>query len=384
MKHDIILPLVGYIELTRGQKAIVDWADLEWLSQWLWGYASGYAVRTSKTTEETGNWKSRRIMMHRAILEYHGHCLEGLEVDHIDGNRLNNVKSNLRPATRQQNAANRSRHNNNTSGTAGVHYHKLSGKWRATITYKGRCIELGLFAEKSDAIAARKKAIIEYFGEFANCNDDVRQPLATSLTTTEKPVKRGSASGHPGIWWDAKKQKWIAAVKVGHKAKKLGFYDRIEDAIASREKVLASQEELEKLKTNRRTGNKSSTGHLGVYWNKNSSKWTVQLHLNSKKRYLGMFDQIEDAIAARDEAIKSPPPPAVGKKRPVRKNASGHFGVIWHKASSKWSVQLSLNGQKKHLGLFETIEEAIFVRNKALLENQQDFIYENDTNNGSE
>lgn len=88
------------------------------------------------------------------------------QIDHIDRNPSNNYEANLREATKSQNAMNCKKHSNNTSGVTGVDWHKRSQKWRARISIDGKLIHLGLFKHKKDAIMARRKAEIKYFGEY--------------------------------------------------------------------------------------------------------------------------------------------------------------------------------------------------------------------------
>ena len=87
-------------------------------------------------------------------------------VDHIDRDKLNNHKSNLRYATNSENNMNKSRQSNNTSGAIGVSFRKDRNKWRATIQKDGKLIHLGYFETKEGAIEARSKAEETYFKEF--------------------------------------------------------------------------------------------------------------------------------------------------------------------------------------------------------------------------
>jgi len=85
-----------------------------------------------------------------------------LEIDHIDGNGLNNKLSNLREATRQDNCMNKSLNKNNTSGVCGVHWNKVENKWHASIGFNKKTKHIGNFVNKSHAVNARKKAEVEY------------------------------------------------------------------------------------------------------------------------------------------------------------------------------------------------------------------------------
>jgi len=95
---------------------------------------------------------------------------DGVEPDHIDGNKHNNLPANLRLATRSQNAMNRPKQANNTSGYKGVSWHKRSAKWGAAIQVNGKQKHLGLFESVIDAASAYNEAAEKYHGSFANLN----------------------------------------------------------------------------------------------------------------------------------------------------------------------------------------------------------------------
>ena len=84
------------------------------------------------------------------------------QIDHIDQNRSNDVLSNLREITHQENLQNSSMNKNNTSGVKGVHWVKTHSKWRAMIQVDKIPIVLGYFSNKWDAICARKAADYKY------------------------------------------------------------------------------------------------------------------------------------------------------------------------------------------------------------------------------
>ena len=103
------------------------------------------------------------VLAHEFML---GPIANGIEIDHIDGDRSNNRWDNLRPATHQQNLANCKNRKNNTSGVKGVSRH-VDGRWRAKIMVSGRTFHLGLFETIEDAGNAYAHAAKQYFGEFA-------------------------------------------------------------------------------------------------------------------------------------------------------------------------------------------------------------------------
>jgi len=102
----------------------------------------------------------KSYMAHRLVFLYMTGSFPVNQVDHIDGNGLNNRWENLRDVTHTENRKNDKLHRHNTSGTMGVSYCKLYKKWRARIGIKGK--HLGYFESKEKAISARKKAELEF------------------------------------------------------------------------------------------------------------------------------------------------------------------------------------------------------------------------------
>lgn len=88
-------------------------------------------------------------------------------IDHINGIRSDNRIVNLREATLSQNAMNRIKAANNTSGYKGVSFHKQSGKWQASIKINGKQKYLGLFLSPKQAHNAYVNAAKVIFGEFS-------------------------------------------------------------------------------------------------------------------------------------------------------------------------------------------------------------------------
>lgn len=102
-------------------------------------------------------------MFHRLIMN----AKSGQVVDHINRNRADNRKNNLRCCSRAENNLNRGLKSTNKSGTIGVYYDEKRNKWIANITYNKRRIFLGRFTTKDAAIAARLLKESELFKEFA-------------------------------------------------------------------------------------------------------------------------------------------------------------------------------------------------------------------------
>jgi len=141
------------IPLTRGKFAIVDDRDYDWLMNWQWFVSPEngiwYAVRKSYKNGAASN-----VRMHRLIT----HCPQGMDVDHLDGDGLNNARPNLRICTRRENCQNR--HSDDSSQYPGVDLHK--GRWwRARIRNTGTETHLGYYPTELDAAIAYRTAVNE-------------------------------------------------------------------------------------------------------------------------------------------------------------------------------------------------------------------------------
>lgn len=155
------------VPLSRGLVALVDDADYELIKGYRWratpdvGRRTVYAVASIR---EEG--RKRAVWMHRLITAAPVDSL----VDHVNGDGLDNRRSNLRPCSAKQNTRNRRRHENNTTGFKGVAQDKRDGRYRAYIMVDGAQVALGGFACPLRAARAYDRAAAEHFGEFASLN----------------------------------------------------------------------------------------------------------------------------------------------------------------------------------------------------------------------
>jgi len=154
------------IPLTQNKIAIVDAPDFEWLNQWKWHTIK--ARRTCYAARADYSHRPRRYLyMHQVIMT----PPSGMEVDHINGNGLDNRRINLRLCTHHQNCMNnrkeRGRSRRYPSKFKGVSWHTQSGKWRARIQGE----HLGCFNYEIEAALAYNEAARRRFGEFANLNE---------------------------------------------------------------------------------------------------------------------------------------------------------------------------------------------------------------------
>ena len=115
---------------------------------------SSYAITWSreKSTEK----------MHNLIFD----VPEGMVVDHINRDSLDNRNENVRFCTQKDNSRNVGPKKNNKSGVAGVYWNPANNKWRARIKVDGKAIEIGSFCDLEEARTARKAAELHYYGEF--------------------------------------------------------------------------------------------------------------------------------------------------------------------------------------------------------------------------
>lgn len=149
------------IELTKNNYAIVDDSDYEWLSQYKWHISCGYA----ETSKRVGN-KIINTRMHRMIIN----PSREFQIDHINGDKLDNRRINLRICTASQNKANVDKPITNKSGYKGVSFHKITGKYRAVIKINGKYKHLGEFDNPEDAAVIYDINAKKYFGEFCRVN----------------------------------------------------------------------------------------------------------------------------------------------------------------------------------------------------------------------
>lgn len=141
------------ISLTQGKVTLVSDQDFEKLNKYKWCFDGQYAQRRIRT---------KTLRMHRDIFD----VPKGMQVDHIDGDHLNNTRENLRICTNAENQMNRSK----KGMYKGVTLHKETGKFRAYIKKDGKQIHLGLFEKPEDAAKEYDRAAVELFGSFARTN----------------------------------------------------------------------------------------------------------------------------------------------------------------------------------------------------------------------
>lgn len=147
-------------DFKRQWLVMVDDEDYNYLNQFNWQVDKNSCVST-----HTNSLLDSRLI-HRVIMK----PPVGVEIDHIDGNRLNNQKSNLRFATSSQNKINRGARKDNCSGYKGVSWHKQRNRWTARIMVNGKYKHLGLFTDILEAAKAYNHNAFKHYGEYAWLN----------------------------------------------------------------------------------------------------------------------------------------------------------------------------------------------------------------------
>ena len=150
---------IKLIRLTKGQVTTVDAAEYARVNQVLWNAQWNKCTQSFYARASHGG-----PLLHRFILNLKD---PKIEVDHWNGDTLDNRRENLRIANRPQNRQNRGAYANNKSGQTGVIWKKRDERWEAYINAFGKRTNLGYFKDLQPAIDRRKAAEIEFHGEFA-------------------------------------------------------------------------------------------------------------------------------------------------------------------------------------------------------------------------
>lgn len=147
------------IVLTNGGFSFCSEEDFDRLSKFNWFHVfDGNQVYAMRDNNQKG------------LIRMHAEVMGGIGIDHINGDGLDNRRSNLRFATNSQNQMNRGKFSVGYSKFKGVSWHKRDHRWVAKIMADGRRIHLGNFINEFDAAKAYNDAASQYFGKFARLN----------------------------------------------------------------------------------------------------------------------------------------------------------------------------------------------------------------------
>lgn len=158
----LIEGIMKEILLSNGKTTMVNDEDYDFLNKWRWNFSGNYVLRHE--------WKNKKyagtIIMHRLINK----TPKGLVTDHIDGNTLNNQRTNLRSCTIVENVRNSKKQKNNKGEFKGVCYDKKRNKYESHIMLNGRKNHLGRYKTAIQAAVIYDFFAYKLFGVFANPN----------------------------------------------------------------------------------------------------------------------------------------------------------------------------------------------------------------------
>lgn len=158
------------IKLNYGHKALIDDVDAEIISRFKWHCHFSEGRKYAMT--DLGTFGKRTpLYMHRLLMK----TGRGETIDHINGNGLDNRRSNLRIASIQQNLWNCGPNSKNRSGYKGVSWYSRANKWRSHFRQGRLSIYLGLFDSKEAAARAYDREVVKHRGGFAFLNFPIRK-----------------------------------------------------------------------------------------------------------------------------------------------------------------------------------------------------------------
>jgi hypothetical protein len=188
------------------------------------GYAEGRYFEDKKPTH---------ISLHRLILDYP----DGFQVDHINHNRLDNRRSNLRAVTLQENICNAkgARADNTTSGHRGVSWNRRQEKWVVQVRVKGELKYKRLFEKDNleSAIDAAEQARAYYMPT----SSDARKITNPDIEKYGIQKKHSPKSGHKNVYWLERNRSWKIQFSVNKKMAHFGYFKELSDAVREAEKI---------------------------------------------------------------------------------------------------------------------------------------------------
>jgi len=152
--------------------------------------------------------------------------------------------------------------------------------------------------------------------------------------------------------WEKRRKKWCASIRINTKKKHFGYFDTKAEA--------DSAERIAREKYPSKEGQRLNSHNIA----KQNGKFYIRFLVKGKEHNHGPFETRDEAIKVskflKDEGIREKPKGSVSSR-----NTSGHTGIYWYIPTNKWRAEIFQNGKQIYLGYFDTIEEAIAARKAA-------------------
>ena len=325
------------VELSQGQVTFVDIEDLpiiaeyQWSASWNPDRKSYYATANIRLP----SGKKTSIRLNRLVMN----AKHPFVVDHINTLTLDNRKSNLRICTKSENAMNRGKQSNNTTGHKGICFSKSRNKYVVNIKKDGKSKYIGGYENYDDAVIAHELALEKMHGDFSRLEDSTVMDKVETQKPDREPKKEymegyGEVYRIPlsngqsaifdiedydlvvkytwcAVWNKCTKSYYAQTQAIGHSGK-LGsvhmqrmlmnatkgmFVDHINnDTLDNRRCNLRLATKSENM-MNRRKLTPNASGFKGVY-KMSENKWYSKIKANGQEFNLGTFDSPEAAHEA--------------------------------------------------------------------------------------
>jgi hypothetical protein len=224
----------------KGFKVLIDDEDYEKVMQYKWQphgrhFPNGNIYFSAHPHGK--GVKHRTIQLHRVVMD----CREGdgVTIDHINCNTLDNQKSNLRRANEAENSHNMGAYNTNTTGYKGVHQYK-NGRVRGEICIHNKRIYIGCSKDPIECARWYDMMAIKLHKEFANTNfpkENYTQEEIDKLYNKVMGNRRPkNSTGYTGVWYDKRRKRYTAYIRNGKSMQSLGRYKTAEDAARAYDK----------------------------------------------------------------------------------------------------------------------------------------------------
>jgi hypothetical protein len=279
-----------------------------------------------------------------------------------------------------------------TSKYTGVCFNKASKKWVANISVDGKQHGIGCYDNEEEAAIDYARAVSKYGGPVTTPRKGGKKVKRKFIDLTDVPPQppilksssKDGASKYLGICFDKEKSEWVARISVDGKRHYIGVYDNEEEAAIDYARAVSKYKGGKEVKPkfidltdvppqSPILSSKDGTSkYEGVFFNKASNKWQAQISFDGKRRYIGVYDNEEEAAGDYARAVlkykggKEVEPKFIDltdvpPQSPILSSKDGtstYKGVFFNKARGKWQAQIYVDGKPHHLGYSGNEEEA--------------------------